>query len=101
MSCRLSVRQIWLRPIANRDSDGWRCLRFEGVFDLSLTGVLSSILSPLAASQVSVFAISTFDTDYVLVRETDLSRAIDALTQAGHRCQARTHFVMFPARRTL
>ncbi|MBC8108900.1 MAG: ACT domain-containing protein [Anaerolineae bacterium] len=68
-------------------SDGWRCLRFDGVFDLSLTGILSSAVSPLAASQISVFAISTFDTDYILVRESDLPRAIEVLTQAGHRCR--------------
>ena len=69
-------------------SDDWRCLRFNGKFDLSLTGVLSSVLSPLAASQISVFTISTFDTDYILVRGSELPRTIEVLTQAGHRCHS-------------
>ena len=47
----------------------WRCLRVAGRLDFSLTGVLASIAGPLAAAKVSIFAISTYDTDYVLVRE--------------------------------
>ena len=63
---------------------GWRCLRVAGTLDFSLTGVLASIAGPLAEAGVSIFAISTHDTDYVLVREHALPAAIAALTAAGH-----------------
>lgn len=62
---------------------GWRALRVEGTLDFSLTGILSAIAAPLAAAGVSLFAVSTFDTDYVLVREGDLDKARAALTAAG------------------
>jgi hypothetical protein len=68
-------------------SDGWRCTRVEGPLDFALTGVLASIAAPLAEAKISVFAIATFDTDYVLVRAADLDRAIEALERAGHRVQ--------------
>jgi hypothetical protein len=63
---------------------GWRCLRVAGSLDFSLTGVLASIASPLAAGRISLFAISTYDTDYILVREERLPAAIDCLRAAGH-----------------
>jgi len=63
---------------------GWRCLRVAGRLDFSLTGVLASIAVPLAASKVSIFAISTYDTDYVLVHEQRLAEAIECLNGAGH-----------------
>ncbi len=63
---------------------GWRCLRVAGRLDFSLTGVLASIASPLATAGVSIFAVSTYDTDYVLVRGQSLAAAIEALTAAGH-----------------
>jgi hypothetical protein len=61
----------------------WRCLKLQGPLDFSLVGVLASLLAPLAAESVSIFAISTYDTDYVLVREGDLARALHALRGAG------------------
>lgn len=63
---------------------GWRCLKLVGPFDLGLVGVLVSVLQPLAGAGVSIFALSTFDTDYVLVRGGQLSEAIAALRRAGH-----------------
>lgn len=63
---------------------GWRCLRVEGPFDLSLTGVLASILTPLAEACISIFAVSTFDTDYLLVKAGNLERAAEVLIQSGH-----------------
>ncbi len=63
---------------------GWRCLRVAGTLDFGMVGVLAALLTPLATAAVSVFALSTFDTDYLLVREGDLGRAIDALRGAGH-----------------
>lgn len=63
--------------------DGWKCLKVEGKLDFSLTGILASIVNPLAEARISIFALSTFDTDYVLVKEEQLSRAKEVLAQAG------------------
>jgi hypothetical protein len=63
---------------------GWRALAVAGPLEFSLTGVLASLAAPLAQARVSIFAISTFDTDYVLVREANLTEAIEALSRAGH-----------------
>jgi hypothetical protein len=62
----------------------WRCLRVAGALDLSLVGVLASLLEPLAKSRISVFAVSTFDTDYLLVKDPDLKRAVDVFRRMGH-----------------
>lgn len=62
----------------------WRCFRVEGPLDFSLTGILNSLTAPLAAAGVSIFAISTFDTDYLLVNEKDFERTIENLVAAGH-----------------
>jgi len=67
---------------------GWRCLRVAGTLDFSLTGVLASIAGPLANARVSIFAISTYETDYILVPAPALPAAIAALTAAGHDVNA-------------
>jgi hypothetical protein len=72
-------------PVGVRCERGWRCLRVAGTLDLALVGVLASLLDPLADAGVSVFAVSTFDTDHLLVREDDLVRATESLTAVGHR----------------
>lgn len=72
-----------LVPPEVRAERGFRALMIQGQLDFSLTGVLASIAVPLARAGVSIFALSTFDTDYVLVSEDNLSRALDALTQVG------------------
>jgi hypothetical protein len=72
-------------PDEVRPETGWRALRVEGPLDFGLTGVLSSIALPLATAGVPIFAISTFDTDYTLVREPMLNVAVAALRRAGHR----------------
>ena len=64
---------------------GWRCLRLEGSFDLAAVGILASVLTPLGQAQISVLALSTHGTDYVLVKGGDLARAVRALVKAGHR----------------
>jgi hypothetical protein len=64
---------------------GWRVLKVHGPFVLFEIGVLSSLASPLAEAKVSLFAISTFDTDYLLVAAATLSAALNVLEQAGHR----------------
>jgi hypothetical protein len=63
---------------------GWRMLQVVGPLDFALTGILASVASPLAAAGVSIFALSTFDTDYVLVRQHAVELAITALVEAGH-----------------
>jgi hypothetical protein len=63
---------------------GWRALKVQGPLDFSLTGVLAALTAPLAQARISIFALSTYDTDYVLVRGEDLDRACETLTQAGH-----------------
>ena len=63
---------------------GWCALEVAGPLDFSLTGVVASLVTPLAEAEVPIFVLSTFDSDYVLVRELDLARAVDALRDAGH-----------------
>jgi hypothetical protein len=67
--------------IAERD---WIALKLEGPFPFSMTGVLASFLQPLAQAKVSIFAVSTFDTDYILIKQKDLEHAVEALCAAGH-----------------
>ena len=64
--------------------DGWRAFRIEGVLDFSLTGILARISGVLADAEVGIFAVSTFNTDYVLVKEASLNRALAALGEAGY-----------------
>jgi hypothetical protein len=66
----------------------WRALRVAGPLDFSLVGILARIATPLADAAVSIFAISTFDTDYVLVRADDVDAAVGALRAAGHDVRA-------------
>ena len=63
---------------------GWKCLKVRGPLDFSWTGILASIAAPLAQASIPIFAISTFDTDYILIFESDLARAVAALGAAGH-----------------
>jgi hypothetical protein len=76
-------------PAEVRAERDWRCLKVEGPFALDGTiGVLAALAAPLAEARVSIFAVSTFDTDYLLVQEKDLTRAVEALEGAGHRVEA-------------
>lgn len=71
-------------PAEVRCERGWRLLRVAGTQAFTLTGVLSSVLEPLAKAGISIFAISTFDTDYVMVKSADFERAVESLGNAGH-----------------
>lgn len=71
-------------PEATAINTGWRALMAAGPLDFSLTGILSSIAAPLAEARISIFAVSTFDTDYVLVKEDTLAAAVAELRAAGH-----------------
>lgn len=68
--------------------DGWRAFRLESPLDFSLTGVLSPIASLLAAADVPIFAVSTFNTDYILVKSENLARAASLLSDAGYEIEA-------------
>jgi len=74
-------------PEGVKGERGWRCLRVAGTIPFSVVGVLASLTAPLAEAGISVFAISTFDTDYLLVKAEDLERAIDILRWRGHTIQ--------------
>lgn len=63
---------------------GWRCIAVEGPLDFNLVGILASLIEPLANAQISVFSLSTYDTDYLFVKERFLEPAIHALSQSGH-----------------
>jgi hypothetical protein len=63
---------------------GWCALELAGPLHFSLTGVVAALVTPLAEAEVPIFVISTFETDYLFVRERDLERSVDALAEAGH-----------------
>ena len=63
---------------------GWSCLQVEGPLDFGMVGVIAGIAKTLADAQVSIFAVSTYDTDYFLVRTADVDKAVGALRAAGH-----------------
>ncbi len=67
-----------------RCEGGWRALELEGPFEFSEVGVLISVAEPLAEAGVGIFAVSTFDTDYVLVKEKQLESAVASLRGMGH-----------------
>ena len=71
---------------ADRD---WRCFKLQGPIPFSLTGILNSITMPLAQANLGIFAISTYDTDYVLVKQEGLPQALSALSEAGHTIHTR------------
>jgi len=62
----------------------WQGIKVEGPLDFSLTGILSSLAGPLAEAEISIFALSTYDTDYLLVKADTLKDAIHVLTEQGH-----------------
>ena len=64
---------------------GWRCLRVAGPLEFTQVGILAALTQPLADAGVSIFAVSTFDTDYLLVKEEQIDTAIAALRAAGHK----------------
>ena len=68
-----------------RRDDGWRAFRIQGVLDFSLIGILARITAVLAENGVGLFALSTFNTDYILVKEENFSRALTVLEKAGCR----------------
>jgi hypothetical protein len=76
-----------LAPEGTKIEAGWRTFQMAGPLEFSLTGILAAIATPLANAGVSIFAVSTFDTDYVMVKEENLAKAVKALRAAGHDVQ--------------
>ena len=68
-----------------QSSKGWKCIKVAGPLDFNLTGILAGISDILTKENISIFAISTFDTDYILVRTQDLSSATTKLRLAGYK----------------
>jgi len=78
------VTELSRVPPGAQSQSGWRVLKVHGPFVLSEIGVLASLAAPLAEAKISLFAVSTFDTDYLLVASDTLSAAIATLERAGH-----------------
>jgi len=74
-------------PVGIKCERGWKCLRVAGTIEFSVVGVLTSLTAPLAEAGVSIFALSTFDTDYLMIKDRDLLTAICVLRHAGHVAQ--------------
>lgn len=70
-------------PAAVQSEGNWRCLKVCGPLEFTLVGVLASLVNPLASAGVSIFAVSTFDTDYIMVKENQLKDAVQALEGIG------------------
>ncbi|MEV7554853.1 ACT domain-containing protein [Amycolatopsis sp. NPDC089917] len=73
-----------LAPAGAAVEDGWRLLSVRGPLAFTLTGIIAALSSELAAAGVALFSLSTFDTDHVLVRASELERAVKALRESGH-----------------
>lgn len=67
--------------------DGWRGFRIEGVLDFSMIGILSKISTILKENQIGIFAVSTYNTDYILVKAENFDRAMEALRDAGYEVE--------------
>jgi uncharacterized protein len=79
------VAPIAIKLDAQKTDGGWAVMKVAGTLDFSETGILAGISTTLAQAGISLFAISTFDTDYILVKEPQLRAAKEALNAAGHR----------------
>ena len=64
--------------------DGWKGFRIQGVLDFSLIGILSKLSGILADHKIGIFAVSTYNTDYILVKEENFERALDVLASEGY-----------------
>ena len=83
--CELSIVCQESAGLPGLVEPGWRCLVVEGTLEFDQVGILASLARPLAAAGVSIFVLSTYDTDYLLVKEEKLVLAIDNLRAAGHQ----------------
>jgi hypothetical protein len=72
-------------PQDARAERGWHCLKVQGPFDFSQTGIHKDLTVPLAEANISILSVSTYETDHLLIQEKDLEQSIQVLEQAGHR----------------
>ena len=72
-------------PAGSSPEPGWRALGVKGPLQFSEVGILAALAQPLALAGISIFVISTYDTDYVLVKAEHLRQAVDVLRESGHR----------------
>lgn len=63
---------------------GWRCLQVQGPLPFDMVGVLAGLTAPLATANISIFSLSTYQTDFLLIRQNDIDRACQTLSDAGH-----------------
>lgn len=70
---------------ATHREDGWKAFRIQGTLDFSLIGILSKITTILAENQIGIFSVSTYNTDYILVKEENFKKAMDVLGEAGYQ----------------
>ena len=71
-------------PMTTAREDGWRGFRIQGVLDFSLIGILSKLSGILAENEIGIFAVSTYNTDYILVKEENFERALNVLAAEGY-----------------
>ncbi|MCL2763791.1 MAG: ACT domain-containing protein [Treponema sp.] len=67
-----------------KEENGWKILKINGILDFSLTGILSKISSVLADENISIFVISTFNTDYIMIKNENINKAVNALRKSGY-----------------
>lgn len=79
------TKDVPINTIARED--GWIALKIDGILDFSLIGILSKISTILAEVNISIFALSTFNTDYILIKQEQLDRAIEALKNNGYNLE--------------
>lgn len=82
--CSLVCRAEDVPANTTRREDGWRMFRIEGVLDFSLTGILAKIAALLAEEEIGIFAVSTYNTDYILVKKENEEKALGKLAGAGY-----------------
>jgi hypothetical protein len=75
-------------PAGVTTESGWRCLKVEGPLAFEMTGVLAALSAPLARAEIPIFVVSTYDTDYLLLKAVDLNAACDALRDEGHSVES-------------
>ena len=83
--CSLVCRTEYVPGNTVERDDGWRAFRIQGILDFSLIGILAGITTLLADQGIGIFALSTYNTDYILTKEEDFQRALEVLAASGYK----------------